>query len=127
MVVELHAAKRELNGNAFVTAAFAAYCGPLPAEYREAAVADWLKQCAAHGVRTSVGFTVVGAMGVPLTIREWQLWGLPVDDYSTENAILATKAQQWPLAIDPQGQANKWIKKTEAALRPRPHPSIHPP
>ena len=24
-------------------------------------------------------------MGEPVEIRDWQIWGLPVDDYSTEN------------------------------------------
>ena len=54
-------------------------------------------------------------MGEPVVIREWQIWGLPVDDYSTENGILATKGQRWPLAIDPQAQANKWMRNMEQA------------
>ena len=43
--------------------------------------------------------------------------GLPVDDYSTENGILATKGKRWPLCIDPQGQANKWIRALESSAR----------
>ena len=53
-------------------------------------------------------------MGEPVVIREWQIWGLPVDDYSTENGILASKGKRWPLCIDPQAQANKWIKNMES-------------
>jgi dynein heavy chain len=30
---------------------------------------------------------------------------------SIENAILAAKTSRWPLMIDPESQANKWIKK----------------
>ncbi|CAM9965046.1 unnamed protein product, partial [Ectocarpus sp. 8 AP-2014] len=30
---------------------------------------------------------------------------------STDSAILVAKGTRWPLMIDPQGQANKWIKK----------------
>lgn len=52
-------------------------------------------------------FSLVNVVGDPLAIREWQIWGLPVDDYSTENGILATRGKRWPLSIDPQGQANK--------------------
>ncbi|KAG2469298.1 DYH7 protein, partial [Polypterus senegalus] len=33
--------------------------------------------------------------------------------FSVENAIIITSAQRWPLMIDPQGQANKWIKSME--------------
>jgi dynein heavy chain len=30
-----------------------------------------------------------------------------------ENGIIVTKTRRWPLMIDPQGQANKWIRKFE--------------
>lgn len=33
--------------------------------------------------------------------------------YSTENAIIATHADRWPLLIDPQRQANSWLKRLE--------------
>ena len=36
--------------------------------------------------------------------------GLPVDSFSIENGIMMTYGKNWPLMIDPQGQANKWIK-----------------
>lgn len=44
----------------------------------------------------------------------WNTCGLPRDRVSTENAILVTKAERWPLMIDPQEQANRWIKQMEA-------------
>lgn len=47
-------------------------------------------------------------------IRMWNSFGLPRDNISTENAILVTKAGRWPLMIDPQEQANRWIKQMEA-------------
>lgn len=43
----------------------------------------------------------------------WNACGLPRDDVSTENAILVTKAGRWSLMIDPQEQANRWIKQME--------------
>lgn len=36
--------------------------------------------------------------------------GLPTDNVSCENGILVTKAERWGLCIDPQEQANKWIR-----------------
>ena len=51
-------------------------------------------------------------MGSPVEVREWQLHGLPADSVSTNSAILVTRGRRWPLMIDPQMQANKWIKQT---------------
>ena len=35
---------------------------------------------------------------------------MPQDDLSVENGIMVTRGRRWPLMIDPQGQANRWIK-----------------
>ena len=35
----------------------------------------------------------------------------PTDEVSTNNAILVMQGQRWPLMIDPQAQANSWLRK----------------
>ena len=45
-----------------------------------------------------------------ITIRDWILEGLPNDPVSIDNAIIAKKGKRYPLMIDPQSQANKWLK-----------------
>lgn len=52
----------------------------------------------------------VSTLGEPVLIRSWQIDGLPRDYLSTENAVLVSCSRRWPLFIDPQGQANKWVK-----------------
>ena len=55
-------------------------------------------------------FSVQEMLSGPLEIRDWNYAGLPADELSIENAIITVKAKRWPLIIDPQMQANKWIR-----------------
>lgn len=59
-------------------------------------------------------FSLRKILGDPIRIREWNLNGLPLDEYSTENALILFTSRRWPLMVDPQGQANRWLKKLEA-------------
>lgn len=52
-------------------------------------------------------------MGDQVVIRNWGICGLPSDQVSVENGILTTQAERYALCIDPQQQANKWIKNLE--------------
>jgi dynein heavy chain len=49
-------------------------------------------------------------LGNDVTIRQWGICGLPSDKLSVENGIIMFKSRRWPLMIDPQTQANKFIK-----------------
>jgi dynein heavy chain len=58
-------------------------------------------------------FKLAKVLGEPVRIRSWLVDGLPNDGFSIDNAIILSKARRWPLLMDPQGQANKWIKSME--------------
>lgn len=53
---------------------------------------------------------LVRVLGDAVKIRNWQLAGLPKDNLSVQNGVIVQYSNRWPLFIDPQGQANKWIK-----------------
>lgn len=46
----------------------------------------------------------------PVQTKTWTASSLPNDNLSIENAIIMFKSRRWPLMIDPQSQANKFIK-----------------
>jgi dynein heavy chain len=52
-----------------------------------------------------------------MQLREWQIQGLPSDGVSLENSLFVRHGYRWPLLIDPQMQATKWLKNSEPNLR----------
>lgn len=69
--------------------------------------------CGQLDVAHTASFSLNAILGEPVKVREWLLAGLPNDPLSIDNAIVVANARRWPLMIDPQGQANKWIKNLE--------------
>jgi ATP-binding dynein motor region len=56
---------------------------------------------------------VVTSLHVPvrhILFRSWVSYGLPTDSHSVENAIITLRGRRYPLLIDPQGQANRFIR-----------------
>lgn len=50
----------------------------------------------------------------PITIGNWtNKYKLPNDGLSIDNAIILNNSTRYPLMIDPQIQANRWIKELE--------------
>ena len=59
------------------------------------------------------GFSFASFLAKPTDVRDWNIQGLPADTFSTENGVIVTRGRRWPLMVDPQGQANKWVKAME--------------
>ncbi|KAJ3083598.1 Dynein heavy chain 6, axonemal, partial [Rhizoclosmatium hyalinum] len=103
----------QLVGNMFLCAASVAYYGAFTSVYRQDLVLTWMKQCRDYGVPVTDNFSLLEHLVDPAVVRDWNIQGLPADSLSTENGILVTRGRRWPLMIDPQGQANRWIRNME--------------
>lgn len=101
-------------GDVFVAAAAVAYYGAFTSVYRQELVSLWITRCEELEIPVTEGLTLSSVLADPFEIRQWNTDGLPRDQVSTENAILVTRGRRWPLMIDPQEQANRWIRNREA-------------
>ncbi|ETV99156.1 hypothetical protein H310_08559 [Aphanomyces invadans] len=103
----------KLTGDALISAGIVAYLGPFTSVYRAQAVTAWVARCKALEIPCSDLPSLSGTLGDPVQIRKWNIDGLPTDMFSIDNGIVVFNARRWPLMIDPQGQANKWIRNME--------------
>uniref|UniRef100_A0A8C5D5F3 Uncharacterized protein n=1 Tax=Gouania willdenowi TaxID=441366 RepID=A0A8C5D5F3_GOUWI len=101
-------------GNVFIGAACVAYYGAFTSYYRQRLIDQWISQCQELNIPISSNFSLINILGDPYVIRQWNTEGLPRDTVSTENGILVSEGRRWPLMIDPQDQANRWIRSKEA-------------
>ena len=99
-------------GDILIATAILSYNGPFTGPYRQDLVKSWISQIGEHGIPISDNFDFIKIMGDPISMREWTMNGLPTDTVSLENSIISMKGYRWPLLIDPQLQANNWIRRT---------------
>ncbi|KAG8229947.1 hypothetical protein J437_LFUL011091 [Ladona fulva] len=116
-------------GDSLIAGASVAYLTPFTNEYREELLSEWtnflstsyLKKDPHNGTNTtedpemravpySAECDPISLLGDPILIRKWHLEGLPRDTVSTQSAVLSDNSNRWPLFIDPQSQANHWIR-----------------
>ncbi|KAJ4461063.1 putative Dynein heavy chain 6; axonemal [Paratrimastix pyriformis] len=120
-VAQLAQERASVVGDVLLASGYIAYLGPFTNEYRKELAARWVNKCKELGVPVLADekepFSLERVLGDPVQVRQWRVCGLPSDPLSTVNAIIATRSRRWPLGIDPQGQANRWIKNLERPNR----------
>ncbi|XP_072835621.2 dynein axonemal heavy chain 7 isoform X1 [Pogona vitticeps] len=104
-----------LTGDILISSGIVAYLGAFTSSYRQNQARDWILTLKARGIPCSDDFSLTTTLGEPVKIRAWNISGLPSDSFSIDNGIIISNARRWPLMIDPQGQANKWVKHMEKA------------
>ena len=89
---------------------YLSYMGAFTSTYRSKVVNTmWAPLVRNLKVPCSPDISLVECLSNQLEVQEWILNGLPLDDVSRENAIIMKNADSYPLIIDPQAQATKFI------------------
>ncbi|KAF5288993.1 hypothetical protein FQA39_LY03872 [Lamprigera yunnana] len=102
-----------LTGDILISSGVVAYLGPFTMQFRATQIAQWVEHLSGLGVTCTHDFQLTSVLGEAVVIREWNIFGLPTDSFSIDNGIIVANSQRWPLMVDPQGQANKWVRNME--------------
>ena len=97
-------------GNCLVAAGMMAYGGPFTALFRQSLESEWRNKIKSLGIPVLENISMKQLLEDPVVTKSWNAASLPNDDLSIENGIIMFGSKRWPLMIDPQNQANKFIK-----------------
>jgi dynein heavy chain len=99
-----------LIGNCLIGAGMVAYAGAFTAQFRQELEQIWREKIKKLRIDFQEGISMKSLLEDPVKTKIWTAASLPNDNLSIENAIIMFKSRRWPLMIDPQNQANKFIK-----------------
>ena len=103
----------ELIGDVLFASGFLSYAGPFDTAYRELLAHQWRTVIKDLTLPFSKTLNFSHFLSKATDVRDWNIQGLPKDNFSTENGVIVNRCRRWPLLIDPQGQANKWVRNME--------------
>eukprot|EP01105_Mastigella_eilhardi_P016134 TRINITY_DN3695_c0_g1_i1.p1 TRINITY_DN3695_c0_g1~~TRINITY_DN3695_c0_g1_i1.p1 ORF type:complete len:4489 (-),score=1285.68 TRINITY_DN3695_c0_g1_i1:87-13553(-) len=107
--------KRHVIGDCLLCAPFLGYAGPFNFDYRaEMAYSVWQDDIITRQIPLSFPFKLENVLIDDVKKNQWVSEDLPPDEFSIQNGMLTVSSPRYPLCIDPQMQANQWIKKKEA-------------
>ncbi|KAM6111100.1 LOW QUALITY PROTEIN: dynein axonemal heavy chain 17 [Pterocles gutturalis] len=112
-VEELRGQEKTLCGDVLLVSAFVSYVGYFTKKYRaELLEQDWIPFLGrlAVPIPITLGLDPLSLLTDAADVAAWSNQGLPSDRTSVENATILCHTPRWPLLVDAQLQAIKWIK-----------------
>lgn len=104
-----------LEGDCLLGAAISIYLSPLNAQYRDYFHRKWQSQLINNmRIKISGYYNFIKLFGDQIEIKRWVVHRLPPDNISIQNALIYSLSPIQTLLLDPQYQANAWIKSKHA-------------
>lgn len=72
---------------------FLSYCGPYNQEFRANLVKTWMEILETKQIPYTKDLNITNMLVESSTVSEWTLQGLPNDELSVQNALIATKSR----------------------------------
>nr|XP_018918133.1 PREDICTED: dynein heavy chain 7, axonemal [Bemisia tabaci] len=102
-----------IPGDILLSCGIISYLSPYTADFRQPQIELWKRYLTSLKIPCSENYDIVTVLGSEVKIQQWNICRLPHDSFSIENAIIQDCSKRWALMLDPQRQANKWIKVME--------------
>jgi dynein heavy chain, axonemal len=77
-----------VTGDVLVASGIVAYMGPFTTQFRTKQIEKWISKCRALGINCAPDFSLTSVLGDPVSIRSWNIFGLPSDTFSIESGII---------------------------------------
>jgi dynein heavy chain len=114
-----------VQGDALLSALSLVYLGQFSQEVREHHRSRMKQRLLQNNIPFSLAYSLESNMSSSLTILQWRACKLPADVFSTESAITIMNGYRVPYIVDPQNQANYWIKALDRSdTRPQDRPAM---
>ncbi|XP_053593840.1 dynein axonemal heavy chain 7-like [Microplitis demolitor] len=102
-----------LSGDLLLMCGIIAYLAPYHPAYRDDNLRAWKSYIENLKISCSSEFNFIKVAESEITVSNWHFYGLPKNRFPVENAVIAKNSLQPCLFIDPQNQANFWIREME--------------
>lgn len=101
--------QESLVGDSLLAAGILTYLGAFSWRSRSLIKKQWQKTFAEAGLKAQERPKVGLLLGNAKQLADWHEKQLLVDDTTIENAFIKEHWRKWPLVIDPEGAATKWL------------------
>eukprot|EP00736_Rhodelphis_marinus_P008343 Rmarinus@m.28773 len=107
-------ATKTILGDTLLAAGAVAYLSAFTQPYRDSIINVWDTLARSRIVRIADNYSMARTICSDLEIQRWLACGLPDDTSCINNMVMVTSTDRWPLILDPQGQAKRFITSLEA-------------
>ncbi|CAD8115295.1 unnamed protein product [Paramecium sonneborni] len=107
---------KTIVGDCILSSGIVAYLGAFPIAYRDDTIKIWQTLLEKLHIEFDPDYSLQKILCDPITMGQWtNVQKLPNDSFSIDNAIILKNSTRWSLMIDPQTQANTWVKHMESS------------
>lgn len=120
-LVKVKERQKNIVGDMLIMAGILTFFGPFTGNSRDKIKKEWMKILNQLNIYTSENPLASLLVGTPNQMADLHLKGLLNDELCSENALIMLHSNRWPLVIDPEGAAHRWLGARKKIKATSPH------